>query len=327
MKIRTLGCLLMLVSLSAVAGVNENAQNKCRAMERDVPSYNIPFESMRTTVVQYVVVKGVKDKANQTDQQIPSLLREKISVLARPEYSEFLEEAIALRLEQAQVAHKAAYQRVGASVQAKYDRYAECYLDSVSDPQSAAYVDASKALDETYAYVSFKAEERQIQAEAQRRQDEYLASENARKKRELEAHKVLEQRRQNPPSRSAEIGPFVVTVDSCTTSQNADFGLIPVSSQPGSKFLILQATFKNTSNTGQLIVPGVLLMNHSGKTYTYNVIEPVLGDPIGVPQGPINPLIAQKVRVVYRVSDDVSGALRWQPGQNPDRLTLKCGVI
>ncbi|TDF85510.1 hypothetical protein [Pseudomonas sp. H9] len=327
MKIKILCSLLVLVSVQAVAGANENMERKCKAVEGDVPTYSIPFDSMRTAIVQYAVVKGVKDPANQTDEKIPPLLRDNIKALARPEYSEFLDGAIALRLARAQDAYKAAYQGLDGKKKAQYDLYAECYLDSVADPTSDAYIDARKALDETYTLVSFKAQERQTQVQAQRRESEYLASEAARKDRERQAQNLLEQRRQNPTSSSAEIGPFVVTVDSCTTSVNADFGVTSVSAQPGSRFLILQATFKNRSNTGQFIVPGVLLMNHAGKSYTYNVIEPVLGDPMGVPDGPINPLIAQKVRVVYRVSDEVSGKVRWQPGQNPDRLTLKCGVI
>ncbi|MFF7709480.1 hypothetical protein [Pseudomonas sp. NPDC007930] len=120
---------------------------------------------------------------------------------------------------------------------------------------------------------------------------------------------------------------FANRADRCTTSTTTNFGLLSVSAQPGSKFLILEATIKNLSNNPQIIVPGSVIINSGSKPYRFSVTEEIIGDPLAIPDDPINPLIPQKIRVVFRIPDEVSGLVRWEPGWNPDRLAVSCGKI
>ena len=120
-----------------------------------------------------------------------------------------------------------------------------------------------------------------------------------------------------------------MTANSCTSSTNIGIenARLEPRSQPGSKFLILDATFKNTSGTSQRIEPGALLVNHHGKTYTYDIIEFILDAGYGLPAGPINPLISYRAKLVYRIPNELSGKVRWQPGNNLERATVQCGSI
>ena len=143
---------------------------------------------------------------------------------------------------------------------------------------------------------------------AQKYVENVRVMENSRKQREIAKARSEEEHRQNPSSNTAKVGSFTVTANSCTSSTNIGIenARLEPRSQPGSKFLILDATFKNTSGTSQRIEPGALLVNHHGKTYTYDIIEFILDAGYGLPAGPINPLISYRAKLVYRIPNAVS---------------------
>ena len=278
-------------------------------------------ERLQKDFIRFATVSAIKDASLLGDPEISPALKEKARALAKPEYAEYVD----LQLNGAQKAfiwsYKIANEGVAVGISdEQLEKIEKCHISHIYDQNSLTYRQANDALIEVERAINFYIDEKNRVAE-------YQAHEESMRREAQERFQKLEERRQNPASNIAEIGQFVVKADSCTVSSVVTFGLLPVAAQSGSKFLVLQATFKNTSNFGQTIDPGSVLIDYKGRSYTFNVVERILGDPLEVPETPINPLISQKVRVVYRIPDEISGKVRFQPGRNPQGLTVKCGVI
>ncbi|EMR46729.1 hypothetical protein [Pseudomonas putida] len=326
MKWVLLCCLVLFVNISFANESSESFERQCAKIKGEVPRFNIPFENMRSAFVGYVVVNSVKDVHTQSDQDLPLPLRERIQKLAKPEYRAYVDGAIGVRKEIAAQATANAYKGLSENAQKLYMLHSQCYVLGVSNEKSDAYSDAMKALNETISLVEYKVYESEVAEAARQRQVEHQKAEDLRRHNAMLLQKELQSRRDNP-SRSAKIGPFYVTASKCSASDVVDLGSHLITAPSGSKLFVIEGAFRNISNEGQLILPGMILIKHSGETYRYDVFEVLSQDQFAIPDQPINPLITQKVRIVYRVPDDVFGRVRWQPGRNPDRLTVDCGSI
>jgi hypothetical protein len=325
MEARLLFCILAVISMGAHAEDKQELLQKCERADYRIPRYDLDYNDFWTAYTKFLATDLIFTDKNH--HELPATLKQRVDELAKPQYAQYVVEEKERQMQKLSSTMIKLHQNKPKLKNDDLELFANCYAVGMFSPDTPAYHDAVTALDDAISRARFKIGQKEQDALIQQREQERQANESARQKRELESLSKLEQLRQNPPSNSAEIGQFLVTADSCSVSPTANFGLLSVEAQSGSTFLILQATFKNTSSSSQVIVPGSVLIDYEGRSYTFNIIEQVLGDPLEVPEAPINPLISQKVRIIYRIPDEISGKVRWQPGQNPDRLTLKCGVI
>jgi len=267
----------------------------------------------------YIIRELIDEPQFFTSPKIPAPLREKALSIAKPEYKPFLVEIFNDYV----ATNRAAYER-GLSgtglTEDELKRSLGCHMRTITETDSVAYNQAFTAVKNAADRIEFTlANEQQEKLDQERKA--------TREKEALAQYRALENKRNNPSSNTAEIGLFSNTAERCTTTTTSNFGLLPITAQPGSKFLVLEATIKNLSNNPQTIIPGSVIINNGSKPYRFSITEKIIGDPLAIPDEPINPLIPQKVRVVFRIPDEVSGLVRWEPGWNPNRLTVSCGKI
>ncbi|MPQ65365.1 MULTISPECIES: hypothetical protein [unclassified Pseudomonas] len=133
----------------------------------------------------------------------------------------------------------------------------------------------------------------------------------------------------HPRSNSADVGGLRVAANGCVTRRKIGT-LNPVldpKSWTGSKFLILDASFKNTSTTSRYPSPGAVIISKNGQTYKFDKFEMVAGDGFGVLSEALNPLITYRTKLVYRIPADLTGAVVWQPDDRSTDVMVSCGSI
>lgn len=129
--------------------------------------------------------------------------------------------------------------------------------------------------------------------------------------------------------RKASIGYFEVSADRGTYGKEVGTGnrYAEPKSWDGSRFFTVHATFKNMDTESRLPVEGSLFINYGGREYEFDSVEPVALEGYNIWFRKINPLIAMKTKIVYRIPDEVYGEVFWRPGRNPDDKRLWIGNI
>ncbi|WP_247263311.1 MULTISPECIES: hypothetical protein [Pseudomonas] len=133
----------------------------------------------------------------------------------------------------------------------------------------------------------------------------------------------------HPRSNSANVGGLQVVANGCVARRKIGT-LNPVlepQSWAGSRFLILNASFKNISTTSRYPSPGSVMIHKGGRTYKFDKVEMVGGDGFGVAVEPINPLITYHTKLIYRIPADLTGRIVWQPDERTADVTVSCGSI
>lgn len=95
----------------------------------------------------------------------------------------------------------------------------------------------------------------------------------------------------------------------------------------GSRFFIVNASFKNLDTESRLPVGGSLFINYNGKDYEFDAVEPIVLQGYNIWFRSINPLITMKTKIVYRIPNEVSGEVFWRPGRNPTDTRLWLGTV
>ncbi|WP_247263074.1 MULTISPECIES: hypothetical protein [Pseudomonas] len=144
-------------------------------------------------------------------------------------------------------------------------------------------------------------------------------------------HDVVAYQKQllHPRSNSADVGGLRVAANGCVARRKIGT-LNPVldpKSWTGSKFLILDASFKNTSTTSRYPSPGAVIISKNGQTYKFDKFEMVAGDGFGILSEALNPLITYRTKLVYRIPADLTGAVVWQPDDRSTDVMVSCGSI
>lgn len=125
---------------------------------------------------------------------------------------------------------------------------------------------------------------------------------------------------------TARIEHFDITVDSCEVRDTV--GARNQAAEPDawtdSRYLVIQAGFKNTDTEGRLPLAGSVLLTVGGKTLEYDHTETVLEQGFGIGLQPVGPLLTLRTKIVYRIPRDVDGEVFWQPGRNPEQVRLWC---
>lgn len=124
-------------------------------------------------------------------------------------------------------------------------------------------------------------------------------------------------------------GYFDASVNSCTISESVDTGnrLTTLKLEPDSRYLTVNATFKNTDTEGRIPLEGSLIISSSGKDYKFDTTESVVGEGFGIRMRPLNPLIKLNTKIVYKVPNELSGEVYWRPGRNPNDTKLWCTYL
>lgn len=127
----------------------------------------------------------------------------------------------------------------------------------------------------------------------------------------------------------ANVGFFEIYVDSCFQTTRVNTG--NVHSEPkqwkDSKFLVVEATFKNIDVESRLPVEGSAYINISGKEYKFDQSEHILQEGYGIFFNRLNPLVSMTTKIVYRIPENIHGEVFWEPGRNTEKIRLWCGSI
>lgn len=95
----------------------------------------------------------------------------------------------------------------------------------------------------------------------------------------------------------------------------------------GSRFFVVDASFKNVDTESRLPSGGSLFINYNGKEYEFDTVEPIMLEGYNIWFKSINPLITMKTKIVYRIPNEVSGEVFWRPGRNPSDTRLWVGKV
>lgn len=126
--------------------------------------------------------------------------------------------------------------------------------------------------------------------------------------------------------REGRIGYFNVKINSCSISD------LPVTKKPytepkqwpGSRFVVIDAEFKNMDSEGRLPMEGALIVKHEGRELRYDTTETIMQEGFGIYFKSVNPLVTMPTKIVYRIPDEVKGEVSWEPARNPASKRLWC---
>lgn len=129
--------------------------------------------------------------------------------------------------------------------------------------------------------------------------------------------------------RQANIGYFDVKVNNCYVTQNPVPNNKYASPEqwPGSRFLVIEALFKNLDNEGRLPSEGDLIITDGERRLKYDTTESIPLDGFGIYLQSINPLVTMPTKIVYRIPNEVEGEVLWVPGRNSTNKPLWCTHI
>ncbi|WP_248802164.1 DUF4352 domain-containing protein [Pseudomonas sp. MWU13-2100] len=132
-----------------------------------------------------------------------------------------------------------------------------------------------------------------------------------------------------PKGNAATVGGFKITANSCVA--RGKVGTLNPFLEPkawnGSKFLIVDASFKNVSTSSKYMFPGSVAVSKNGKVYKFDKFEMVNESGFGSDAEPLNPLITYRTKLIFRIPADLTGEIVWHPDERTDDVTVSCGSI
>ncbi len=133
----------------------------------------------------------------------------------------------------------------------------------------------------------------------------------------------------NPKGNTAKVAGLQISANSCVTSGKLGMSnpFLEPKLSSGSKFLVLDASFKNTATSSRYVSPGSVMVSKNGNIYKFDKFKMIASDGFGVGSDPINPLITYRTKLVYVIPSDLTGKIIWQPDERSDDVTVSCGSI
>lgn len=127
----------------------------------------------------------------------------------------------------------------------------------------------------------------------------------------------------------AEVGYFEVSANKAYATNKVGTGnqFAEPKQWEGSRFFVVNASFKNLDTESRLPVGGSLFIHYNGKDYEFDTVEPIMLEGYNIWFKSINPLITMKTKIVYRIPNEVSGEVFWKPGRNPNDTRLWVGKV
>ena len=111
---------------------------------------------------------------------------------------------------------------------------------------------------------------------------------------------------------------FEVTVNKVSVKNSVstgnEFANLPAES--GTRYLIINTTFKNTSNESRMLMDGEVLVNYNGKDYTFDKSETIMLEGWGLMLDQINPLTAKTTNLVYKIPTELKGTAYYSPARS-----------
>lgn len=104
-----------------------------------------------------------------------------------------------------------------------------------------------------------------------------------------------------------------------------EFANLPA--EDGNKYLIMNTTFKNTSNESRMLMDGEILINYNGKDYTYDKAETIMLEGWGLLLDQINPLTSKTTNLVYKIPAEIKGTAYYKPGRSGSGDLIELGNI
>jgi hypothetical protein len=133
----------------------------------------------------------------------------------------------------------------------------------------------------------------------------------------------------NSRVKEADIGYFKISADSAYYGPSVNTGnrFAEPKKWDGSRFFVIRASFKNLDTESRLPSEGSLFINYNGKDYEFDSVEPIMLEGFNIWFKKVNPLIAMKTKIVYRIPDEIHGEVFWRPGRNSEGTKLWLGYI
>ena len=117
---------------------------------------------------------------------------------------------------------------------------------------------------------------------------------------------------------------FEIVANKVTLTPKINTGneFLDVKADPGTQFIVINCTFKNTDNESRMAIDGSVFLISNGKEYEFDKSEAVMADGYGLFLEQINPLLSKTTNLVYKVPVGEKGAVYWQPGRSDERIYL-----
>lgn len=97
--------------------------------------------------------------------------------------------------------------------------------------------------------------------------------------------------------------------------------------EEGTRYLIINTTFKNTSNESRAIFEGEVLINYNGQEYMYDKSEMLMAEGWGLFFDQINPLTSKSTNIVYKIPAEIKGTAYYRPGRSGKKDLIELGNI
>ena len=122
---------------------------------------------------------------------------------------------------------------------------------------------------------------------------------------------------------------FEVTVNKVSVQNSVSTGnqFSDLKPESGTRYLIINTTFKNTSNESRMLMDGEVLVNYNGKDYTFDKSETVMAEGFGLLLDQINPLTAKTTNLVYKIPAELKGIAYYKPGRSGSNDLIDLGNI
>lgn len=97
--------------------------------------------------------------------------------------------------------------------------------------------------------------------------------------------------------------------------------------EQGNKYLIINATFKNTDTESRMLMEGSVWISANGKEYEFDKAETIMLEGWGLLLDQINPMVSKTTNLVYKIPADLKGTASWQPGRSDSDERIILGNI
>ena len=122
---------------------------------------------------------------------------------------------------------------------------------------------------------------------------------------------------------------FEVTVNNLSVQNSVSTGneFSDLKAESGTRYLIINTTFKNTSHESRMLMDGKVLVNYNGKDYTFDKSETVMAEGYGLMLDQINPLTTKTTNLVYKIPAELKGTAYYNPARSGSDDLIDLGNI
>lgn len=122
---------------------------------------------------------------------------------------------------------------------------------------------------------------------------------------------------------------FDVTVNAVNAASYVKTGnsFADLPQEEGTYYLVLNTTFKNTSEESRMITDGEVLIYYNGKEYKFDKAETIMLEGWGLMFDQINPLTSKTTNLVYKIPSEITGMMYYRPGRSDKNDLIELGSL